>query len=69
MRKILRTAPAEYSEDKNRIFILCLFTGLCGFMIMGLVNDSIVTVNPFFWFNFGIAFYWTVSRDKEVKAE
>lgn len=55
-------------KNNDSIFIICLFTGLCGFMVTGLVNDSIVSVSPFFWFNFGIAFYWLSSiREKSKK--
>lgn len=54
--RAFKTTSELYFKDKNRIFLLCLYVGLCGFMITGLINDSIITVNPFFWFNFGIAY-------------
>ena len=54
-------------KNNDSIFIICLFTGLCGFMVTGLVNDSIVSVSPFFWFNFGIAFYWLSSIREKCK--
>lgn len=64
-RKIFKTKAEEYRSNKNQIFFMCLCTGLFGFMIMGLVNDSITAVNPFFWFNFGIAYCWNKSCGKE----
>lgn len=45
-----------FIKHQSDMFMSCLYTGLCGFMITGTVNDSMVTVNPFFWFCFGIAF-------------
>ncbi len=63
---LFKTSSEQYRTDKKRTFMLCLFTGLCGFMIIGIVNDSMVTVNPFFWFNFGIAFCQIKNLTKEM---
>lgn len=64
-RKIFKAQATEYKENNNTIFLICLYSGLLGFMAMGLVNDSIMAVNPFFWFNFGIAYCWSNSCGKE----
>lgn len=64
-RKILKTHITNCEKDNNTIFLVCLYTGLLGFMTMGLVNDSIMAVNPFFWFNFGIAYFWSNSCGEE----
>lgn len=48
------------------VFGICLYTGLCGFMLTGMVNDSIITVNPFFWFNFGAAYYRVFFKCRET---
>lgn len=40
-----------------------LFSGLAGFMICGLINDSCVTVNPIFWLLLG----WAVTRQVKQK--
>ncbi len=34
---------------------IALFTGIIGFLLCGIINDSCVTVNPWFWMLFGIA--------------
>jgi len=65
LKKFIGTKGNAILENKDDLFMMCLFTGLCGFMIIGLANDSIITVNPFFWFNFGAAFYYIVSHSKE----
>lgn len=43
---------------KNRSEIDCLdaglYAGLIGFMITGIINDSCITVNPFFWLMMGV---------------
>lgn len=57
-RKLLRIKKEDYAENSNDLFFLCMFTGLTGFMITGIVNDSIIAVNPFFWFNLGITYCW-----------
>lgn len=64
-RSFIKTDYEKLNADKNKYFLLCLFTGLCGFMIIGLTNDSSVTVNPFFWFNFGVAMCWNDNIRKE----
>ena len=38
------------------IFDIGMFSGLIGFMICGLINDSCITVNPWFWMILGTAF-------------
>lgn len=48
-------------ENKNSYYTefslgLGIFIGILGFLILGLVNDSIVTVNPIFWILLGINF-------------
>lgn len=51
-----------YYKNKEKIYIkefslgLGIFIGLIGFLILGLVNDSIVTVNPIFWILLGVNF-------------
>lgn len=52
----IKTSPDCLKSESDRRFLMFLYTGLCGFMITGLSNDSCITVNPFFWFSFGIAF-------------
>ncbi len=69
LKKFIGTNGNDILENKDDLFMLCLFTGLCGFMVIGLANDSIITVNPFFWFNFGAAFYYIVSHGKEVNVK
>lgn len=64
-RSFIMTDYEKLTADKNKYFLLCLFTGLCGFMVIGLVNDSSVTVNPFFWLNFGVAMCWNDNIRKE----
>lgn len=56
MRFFGRTAPSELSADKDRLFVFCLMTGCLGFMAVGIVNDSIITVDPLFWLFLGSAF-------------
>lgn len=56
---IIKTPKTQIKMDKDRFFLIFLYTGLCGFMIIGLSNDSCITVNPFFWFNLGIAYLRT----------
>ncbi|MDE5946189.1 MAG: O-antigen ligase family protein [Oscillospiraceae bacterium] len=68
VKLFINASPEDFKKNSDNIFIICLFTGLFGFMLTGIVNDSIVSVNPFFWFNFGIAFYWlnnTKNRKKD----
>ncbi|MGN1480417.1 O-antigen ligase family protein [Porcipelethomonas sp.] len=55
-RVFFRTSPDCFKSEKDICFLMFLYTGLCGFMVIGLSNDSCITVNPFFWFSFGIAF-------------
>ncbi len=69
LKKFIGTKGNAILENKDNLFMMCLFTGLCGFMAIGLANDSIITVNPFFWFNFGAAFYYIVSHGKEVNVK
>jgi len=57
-KKLLRIKKEDYAENSDNLFFLCMFTGLIGFMITGIVNDSVVAVNPFFWFNLGITYCW-----------
>lgn len=58
-RGFFRTSAERLTAEKDTLFLAFLFTGLCGFMVMGLTNDSCITVNPLFWFSFGIAFMRT----------
>ena len=51
-REILRVKKSAL--DEKSCLMLCLFTGACGYMVISLVNDSSVTVAPFFWLNFGV---------------
>lgn len=62
----VNTSSEDFIKNDDNIFIICLFTGLFGFMLTGIVNDSIISVNPFFWFNFGIAFYWLNDKDRKT---
>ena len=59
---IFKGGKTLFTAKDTDMFGLCLYTGLCGFMLMGMVNDSIITVNPFFWFNFGAAYYRLVLK-------
>lgn len=44
----------ESSKETGVIFEKALWAGLTAFCITGLVNDSIVAVNPVFWLLFGV---------------
>ncbi|HOO05365.1 MAG TPA: O-antigen ligase family protein [Ruminococcus sp.] len=50
--ELLRLKKGSLSNEDS--LLLCLFTGVCGYMVISLVNDSSVTVAPFFWLNFGV---------------
>lgn len=41
-------------ERERAIFDVGLLAGLVGFMITGLINDSCITVDPFFWLLIGV---------------
>lgn len=41
-------------NKKQKVFEKALWSGLFAFCITGLVNDSIVAVNPIFWLLFGV---------------
>jgi len=43
------------SLNQADVFDIGLFFGLVGFMLCGMINDSCVTVNPWFWLLFGCA--------------
>lgn len=66
MKLFVKTTSEQFKKNKDRLFLLCLFTGLGGFMVIGLANDSSVTVNPFFWFNLGIALCRISDERKEL---
>ncbi|MBQ3565783.1 MAG: O-antigen ligase family protein [Oscillospiraceae bacterium] len=65
MRMFVRTSADSFHAEKDKRYLLFLYTGLCGFMIIGISNDSCITVNPFFWFAFGIAFFRICTLQKE----
>ncbi|MBR5372331.1 MAG: O-antigen ligase family protein, partial [Oscillospiraceae bacterium] len=60
----LRLAVTEKKPAEDRIFLICLWTGLCAFMVSGIVNDSCITVNPLFWLCLGTAYCLTVPTRK-----
>lgn len=48
----LRTA----SSSKETLIGFCIFLGTFGYMVIGMVNDSSLTVAPFFWFLLGCGY-------------
>ena len=56
-------------ENKDDEFNLGfgIFIGIVGFLIVSLVNDSIVTVNPIFWILLGVNFSITNYLKVKVK--
>ena len=47
-------------------FDIGLFLGLTGFMLCGMINDSSVTANPWFWLLLGCAVTRLVKADEQV---
>lgn len=48
------------------VFDIGLFLGLTGFMLCGMINDSSVTANPWFWLLLGCAVTRLVKADEQV---
>ena len=48
IRQYIKTKTIDYID-------IGLFAGLLGFLICGMINDSCITVNPWFWMLFGTA--------------
>lgn len=44
----------NHSKEEGMVFAKALWAGLIAFCVTGLVNDSIVAVNPIFWLLFGV---------------
>ena len=68
LRLIVRTDRSQLAADPEKLFFVCMFAGLCGFMVCGLVNDSSVTVNPVFWLCFGAMYARTAAHQKDGDA-
>ncbi len=47
---------AAFRSDRRVMLMLCLYAGICGYMVSGLINDSSITVSPVFWLLFGTAY-------------
>ena len=43
-----------YKEEKEFNLGLGIFTAIIGFLISGIVNDSMVTISPMFWLLCGV---------------
>ena len=55
--KIIKSQIKNYNKNiEADIFKIAVLTGITAFMITGLVNDSVVSVNPLFWIMYGLAF-------------
>ena len=48
------------------VFDIGLFLGLTGFMLCGMINDSSVTANPWFWLLLGCAVTRLVKADEQI---
>lgn len=53
---ILKWDPKTLSGDCSKLFFICLFVGISGFLIEGTVNDGNITVEPLFWLFLGTAY-------------
>lgn len=47
-------ASKNHDKGEGMVFEKALWAGLIAFCVTGLVNDSIVAVNPIFWLLFGV---------------
>ena len=53
-------------EDKSEWNLVPLMIAVSGFAILGLVNDSCITVNPIFWIMVGALYAGTRKAEKFV---
>lgn len=56
MGVLCRAEPSAYRDDTRLMLLLCLYTGLCGYMVTGIINDSSITVSPVFWLLLGTGY-------------
>lgn len=54
------------SNSVTHIIGLCIFVGIFGYMITGLVNDSVVSIAPIFWILLGIGFSCNYNIKKQL---
>jgi O-antigen ligase len=56
LRCLWKANAEAFRTDRRVMLMLCLYAGVCGYMVSGLINDSSITVSPVFWLLFGTAY-------------
>ncbi|HHX61128.1 MAG TPA: hypothetical protein GX707_10515 [Epulopiscium sp.] len=51
-------------DDIRRWMSIGIFAAICGYLIAGLFNDSVVSVAPVFWILWGLGIGLTSSKQK-----
>ena len=66
-KNALKWKKADLCADHSKLFFVCLYTGITGFLIEGIVNDGSITVEPLFWLFLGAAHGMLCDLGKEKK--
>lgn len=65
-KKVAVSGTVAGAGNEFGVFDIGLFLGLTGFMLCGMINDSSVTANPWFWLLLGCAVTRLVKADEQV---
>ena len=65
-KKVAVSGTVAGAGNEFGFFDIGLFLGLTGFMLCGMINDSSVTANPWFWLLLGCAVTRLVKADEQV---
>ena len=64
-KKVAVSGTVAGAGNEFGFFDIGLFLGLTGFMLCGMINDSSVTANPWFWLLLGCAVTRLVKTDEQ----
>lgn len=65
-KKVAVSGTVAGAGNEFGVFDIGLFLGLTGFMLCGMINDSSVTANPWFWLLLGCAVTRLVKADEQI---
>lgn len=65
-KKVAVSGTVAGAGNEFGVFDIGLFLGLTGFMLCGMINDSSVTANPWFWLLLGCAVTRLVKTDEQI---